>query len=92
MQVGPLAQILVGYASGDPLTRKHTDKALDLISTIGGRKVGVAQLQSTMGRHVARAIRASMLAELGEKHWQLLVDNIASGDVDHPQQSRVSRR
>jgi hydrogenase large subunit len=81
MQVGPLAQILVGYASGDPLTRKHTDKALDLISTVAGRKIGVNQLQSTMGRHVARAIRASMLAELGEKHWNLLVNNIASGDV-----------
>ena len=81
MQVGPLAQILVGYASGDPLTKAHTDKALDLISTVAGHKVGVAQLQSTMGRHVARAIRASMLAELGAKHWQLLVDNIASGDV-----------
>jgi hydrogenase large subunit len=81
MQVGPLAQILVGYASGDPLTKKHTDKALDLISTVAGHRIGVEKLQSTMGRHVARAIRASMLAELGEKHWQLLVDNIAKGDV-----------
>jgi len=81
MQVGPLAQILVGYAAGDPLTRKHTDKALDLISTVAGHRIGVEKLQSTMGRHVARAIRASMLAELGEKHWKLLVDNIASGDV-----------
>jgi len=34
-----------------------------------------------MGRHVARAIRASMLAELGQKHWQLLVSNIGKGDV-----------
>ena len=81
MQVGPLAQVLVGYASGDPLTRKHTDKALELISTIGKRKVSVNDLQSTMGRHVARAIRTSMLAELGQKHWQLLVENIAKGDV-----------
>ena len=81
MQVGPLAQILVGYALGDPLTRKHTDKALDLISTVAGHRIGVEKLQSTMGRHVARAIRASMLAELGEKHWTLLVNNIASGDV-----------
>lgn len=81
MQVGPLAQVLVGYALGDPLTRKHTDKILDTISKIAGRRIGVQQLQSTMGRHVARAIRASMLAELGAKHWQALVDNIASGDV-----------
>lgn len=82
MQVGPLAQILVGYAQGDPLTRKHTDKALDLISKLAGHRIGVEKLQSTMGRHVARAIRASMLAELGQKHWQLLVDNIAKGDLE----------
>jgi hydrogenase large subunit len=81
MQVGPLAQILVGYAAGDPLTRKHTDKALGLISTIAGKKIGIEKLQSTLGRHVARAIRASMLAELGEKHWELLANNIGSGDV-----------
>src|SRR5215467_7305930 len=31
-------------------------------------------------RHAARAIRACMLAELAQKHWQLLVDNIAKGD------------
>jgi hydrogenase large subunit len=34
-----------------------------------------------MGRHLARAIRAAMLADLGDKHWQLLVNNIAKGDV-----------
>jgi hydrogenase large subunit len=80
-QVGPLAQVLVGYAQGHPLTRKWTDAALDRISTVAGRKIGVAQLHSTMGRHAARAIRACMLAELGQKHWQLLVDNIAKGDL-----------
>jgi hydrogenase large subunit len=34
-----------------------------------------------MGRHAARAIRASMLAELGRSTGSLLVDNIAKGDV-----------
>ena len=33
MQVGPLSNILVGYASGHPLTRKWTDAALDRISS-----------------------------------------------------------
>jgi len=32
MQVGPLANVLVGYASGHPLTRKWTDAALERIS------------------------------------------------------------
>ena len=40
-------------------------------------------LHSTLGRHAARAIRAAMLAELAQKHWQLLVDNIAKGDTPY---------
>lgn len=80
-QVGPLAQVLVGYAQGHPLTKKWTDAALDKIAAVSGKKVGIAHLHSTMGRHAARAIRACMLAELAQKHWQLLVDNIAKGDL-----------
>ena len=67
------AQILVGYAQGHPLTKKWTDLALAKISAIGKRKVTVNDLQSTMGRHVARAIRCAMLSELAEKHWEYLV-------------------
>ena len=80
-QVGPLAQILVGYAQGHPLTRKWTDAALDKISAVAGRKITVNDLQSTLGRHVARCIRTAMLAELASKHWELLVNNIAKGDT-----------
>ena len=81
MQVGPLSQILVGYAQGHPLTKKWTDAALEKISTISKRKVTVNDLQSTMGRHVARAIRCAMLSELAQKHWEYLVTNISSGDT-----------
>jgi hydrogenase large subunit len=81
-QVGPLAQILVGYAQGHPLTRKWTDAALEKISAVAGRKITVNDLQSTLGRHVARCIRTAMLAELASKHWQLLVDNIGKGDTE----------
>jgi hydrogenase large subunit len=81
MQVGPLAQILIGYAQGDPLTRKWTDAALATISSVSGKQVTVDMLQSTMGRHAARAIRAAMLADLAQKHWQMLVDNISKGDT-----------
>jgi hydrogenase large subunit len=81
MQVGPLAQVLVGYAQGHALTRKWTDYALDHISAVAGKKITVNDLHSTMGRYAARAIRTAMLAELAQKHWQLLVDNIGKGDV-----------
>ncbi len=81
MQVGPLSQVLIGYAQGHELTRKWTDAALETVSKASGRRVTINDMQSTMGRHLARAIRAAMLADLGEKHWQLLVNNIAKGDT-----------
>jgi hydrogenase large subunit len=79
-QVGPLAQVLVGYAQGHPLTRKYSEMAIEKVHAIGGVQVSPDMLHSTLGRHAARAIRACMLAELAQKHWQLLVDNIARGD------------
>lgn len=81
MQVGPLAQMLTGYASGHELTVQNVDKALSLIGNIAGVKAGPEILHSTIGRHAARAVRTSILADLALKHWQLLVNNIASGDL-----------
>ena len=80
MQVGPLAQVLIGYAQGHPLTRKYAQVALEKISAIGGVHATPDMLQSTLGRHGARAIRACVLGELAQKHLQLLVDNISKGD------------
>jgi hydrogenase large subunit len=82
MQVGPLAQVLVGYASGHEGFRRWTDAALSQISSMAGAQVGVDALHSTLGRHAGRAIRAAVLSELAGKHWQLLVDNIGRGDTD----------
>ncbi len=82
MQVGPLAQVLVGYALGHDLTRKYTDHVLSEISKLAGAKLGPEVLHSTLGRHAARAIRAAMLSDLALKHWQLLIDNIDRGDLD----------
>lgn len=81
MQVGPLAQMLVGYALGHEEIVKNVNNALNLVSTVAGVTVGPEVLHSTLGRHVARAVRASMLADLSLKHWQLLVDNIGKGDL-----------
>jgi hydrogenase large subunit len=81
MQVGPLAQVLIGYAQGHPLTKKYAGMAIEKVRAVGGPTVTPEMLHSTLGRHAARAIRACMLAELAQKHWQLLVDNIAKGDL-----------
>jgi len=80
-QVGPLAQVLVGFAQGHPLTVKYATQAINNVQAVGGIKVTPDLLHSTLGRHAARAIRACMLAELAQKHLQLLIDNVAKGDL-----------
>lgn len=82
MQVGPLAQVLVGYASGHEPSQRWTNAALGLAGTVAGAKLGPEVLHSTLGRHAARAVRAAMLSEMALEHWQKLVDNIESGDRD----------
>lgn len=82
MQVGPLAQVLVGVAGGHEPTIKRATQALDLVSTVAGTKVGPEVLHSTLGRHAARAVRAAVLSDLSKNHLQMLVDNIASGDTE----------
>jgi hydrogenase large subunit len=81
MQVGPLAQVLVGYVGGHEPTKRWADLALKTVSSIAKVQVTPAMLHSTLGRHAARAIRTAVIAETAQKHWKLLVDNIASGDV-----------
>ena len=80
MQVGPLANILTGYAQGHARTVKWTDKALAMINALSPKRITVNHLRSTMGRYVARAIRSAMLAELAQEHWQKLANNVLSGD------------
>ena len=80
MQVGPLANVLVGYASGHVLTRKWTDTAFNGVASVHGLKVTPDDMQSTMGRYLARAIRSAMLSDLALEHLQLLTANILNGD------------
>ncbi len=82
MQVGPLAQVLTGYAQGHKLCKKYVDYALEQVSSIARTRVDASALHSTPGRHLGRAIRAAILADLALKHWQLLVDNIGKGDLE----------
>jgi hydrogenase large subunit len=80
MQVGPLAQMLVGYAAGHETIRTEVDAALATASSLAGAKLGPEVLHSTLGRHLARALRAKVIAGLGLEHWGLLAENIGKGD------------
>ena len=81
MQVGPLAQVLIGYQSGHAPTKRWLDLALGAASNVAGVKLGPDVLHSTLGRHLARAVRCAVMGELALKHWQLLAANIGDGDM-----------
>jgi hydrogenase large subunit len=81
VQVGPLAQVLVGYLSGHERIKFWADKCLDMAGSLAKVKLSPAVLHSTLGRHAARAIRCAVMAELAQKHWKLLVENIGKGDT-----------
>lgn len=82
MQVGPLAQVLVGVAGGHEQTVTEATDFLNRISAVAGVKVGPEILHGTIGRHAARAIRAGMMADLALKHWDLLINNLNTGDYE----------
>jgi hydrogenase large subunit len=81
MQVGPLAQVLVGFLTGHPLTVKWVKAAQAAVKAIHKIDLKPEHFHSTLGRHAARAIRAAMMTELAQTHWKLLVENIGKGDV-----------
>jgi hydrogenase large subunit len=81
MQVGPLAQMLVGYAQGHERVKFWVNKVLETAGGIAHAKLGPAVLHSTLGRHAARAVRTAVLADEAAHHWKLLVENIGKGDT-----------
>ncbi|RLE30586.1 MAG: hydrogenase 2 large subunit, partial [Acidobacteria bacterium] len=80
MQVGPLAQVLVGFAGGHKPTQKWATWMLKTAGAVAGAKLGPGVLHSTLGRHAARAIRAAVIVDTAINHWQRLVENIGGGD------------
>jgi Ni,Fe-hydrogenase I large subunit len=74
MEVGPLARMLVAYASGQPRVKELVGKAL---ANLG---VGPTALFSTLGRVAARAIEAQFLVETMMIWVQGLADNMARRD------------
>lgn len=79
-EVGPLANVLAMYAARHKPAVAYTDLMLGTIESISRSKQDMEILQSTMGRHIARAIRAAVVHDAMKAQWQALMDNIASGD------------
>jgi hydrogenase large subunit len=75
MEVGPLARMLVSYASGHKQVQQLVDTAL---SKLG---VGPEVLFSTLGRTAARCIETVVMAEQLIAWTDELAANIASGDL-----------
>jgi Ni,Fe-hydrogenase I large subunit len=75
MQVGPLARMLVGYASGHQEIQEEVKAVLDRL------QVGPAVLFSTLGRTAARGIETLLLARRMNHWYGQLVDRIKSGDT-----------
>ena len=60
MEVGPLARMLVAYASGTAEVKEVVDGALKALD------VPVTALFSTLGRTAARGLETKLIARLGE--------------------------
>jgi hydrogenase large subunit len=81
MQVGPLPRVLAMVAAKHEPTIAYATKALDLVSTVAKTKVGLDALHSTIGRHAARAVSAAVQVDELNKQWDLLLANMAKGDL-----------
>lgn len=75
MEVGPLARMLVAYASGHERVRYWVDAVLEKLGA------GPEALFSTLGRIAARCIETVVMAEQLEGWTMELAQNIASGDL-----------
>lgn len=75
MEVGPLARVLVGYASG----REDFKEVVD--STLAKLNVPAAALFSTLGRTAARGLETVLVAQWAMEFFDQLITNIKNGDT-----------
>lgn len=82
-EVGPLANVLVSVAAGEERYKKYLGQAINTMKAVGKLDdVPLAALNSTIGRHAARAVRCAVMMDTLKDQWQKLVDNIGTGDTD----------
>jgi hydrogenase large subunit len=74
MEVGPLARMLVGYASGNPEVKDAVTEALKTL------KAPATVLFSTLGRTAARGIETKLIAGWAGEFYGQLLSNIKNGD------------
>ena len=74
VEVGPLARMLVGYASGRAEFKDVVSEAL------GRLKVPAAALFSTLGRTAARGLETRLAVRWLLAEYEHLIDNLKSGD------------
>ncbi len=75
MEVGPLARLLVGYASGQPDVKQLVN------STLAKLKAPPTALFSTLGRIAARALETQLLADRLVGWIEELGNNLATGNL-----------
>jgi hydrogenase large subunit len=85
VQVGPPAQIFAAYAAGNGRVKKLVDAAN---ATIG---IGMKDYHSTMGRLLARAQRAHLMADIALENLDKLIGNIASGDKVYANHTEIPK-
>jgi hydrogenase large subunit len=74
MEVGPLARVLIGYASGRPDFKEVVDMALKKLNA------PVTALFSTLGRTAARGLETMLIAHWALEFYDQLLTNIKNGD------------
>lgn len=83
VEVGPLARMVVGVASGDERITKYVMGFLTLLGDkLGlGKPAPAAALFSTVGRTAARAIETELMADVMIEWVDELAANVAAGDL-----------
>jgi hydrogenase large subunit len=74
MEVGPLARLLVGFASGNAEIKEA------VLQTLGALKAPATVLFSTLGRTAARGIETKLVARWAQEFYGQLLANIRNGD------------
>jgi hydrogenase large subunit len=82
MEVGPLARLLVAYASGSQEVKEVVDGTLKQLD------VPVAALFSTLGRTAARGLETKLIARWAKEFYDQLLANIKNGDTRTSDHSR----
>jgi hydrogenase large subunit len=75
MEVGPLARVLMLYATGDARTRELVDGTLSQLD------LPLEALYSTMGRTAARTLETAIMVDALQGWYDTLLANIKAGDV-----------